>query len=180
MLHTLNALLAPALMERLALVVNHVLAGEPAATERLRPHAGRLLQLDLTGWPSLLPPPPLLAFRITPAGLVEWCNDGAAAVPDLLATVDASNPALLALRAMGGERPAVDIRGDSQLATDVDWLLKNLRWDVAADLERFFGPVVAHQLHKLGSMLSQGLRAGLEKAGGLAGRFGARGGFEGR
>jgi len=28
----------------------------------------------MQGWPALLPPPPALAFRVTPAGLLEWCG----------------------------------------------------------------------------------------------------------
>ena len=40
MLQSLNALLAPALMERLVLVINHVLGAEPAATQRLRRATG--------------------------------------------------------------------------------------------------------------------------------------------
>ena len=61
MLHSLNAMLAPALMERVVLVVNHVLGAEPAATQRLQPHARRIIQLQMQGWPALLPPPPALA-----------------------------------------------------------------------------------------------------------------------
>lgn len=172
MLHSLNALLAPALMERLTLVVNHVLAGEPQAQQRLLPHSGRTLRLALVGWPRLLPPPPALAFRVTPAGLVEWCADAGDA--DLLVRIDAGNPAALALRAVGGELPPVEIEGDAQLATDVDWLLKNLRWDVAADLEQLFGPGPAHELYRLGAALARSLRAALQGAGQLAGRWRAR------
>ena len=32
------------------------------------------LALQLAGWPRLLPPPPTLAFRVTPAGLLDWCG----------------------------------------------------------------------------------------------------------
>ena len=46
-------------------------------------------------------------------------------------------------RALGGTPPPVQIDGDAQLAGDVNWLLLNLRWDVAADLERLFGPTPA-------------------------------------
>jgi ubiquinone biosynthesis accessory factor UbiJ len=74
MLHSLNAMLAPALMERVVLVVNHVLGAEPAATLRLQPHAQRVIRLQMQGWPALLPAPPLLAFRVTPAGMLEWCG----------------------------------------------------------------------------------------------------------
>ena len=62
MLHTLSNLLAPAVAERLTLVFNHVLGSESVAMERLRPHAGRRLELQLAGWPSLLPAPPPLAL----------------------------------------------------------------------------------------------------------------------
>jgi ubiquinone biosynthesis protein UbiJ len=167
MLHALNALLAPALMERLVLVVNHVLDAEPAATRRLRPHAQRVMRLRLDGWPALLPPPPELAFRVTPAGLLEWCGD-AAAEADLLVSVDASNPLLLGARAVGGEMPAVQIDGDAQFAAEVNWLLQNLRWDVAGDLERLFGPALAAPLQRLGSALARALRGALLGASNLA------------
>lgn len=172
MLHNLNALLAPALMERLVLLVNHVLAREPQAMERLRPHSGRVLRLELTNLPRLLQPAPPLAFVVTPAGLMEWCNDGRPA--DLRARLDASNPAALALQALTGTPPRLEIDGDVQLAGDVDWLLKNLRWDVADDLQRLFGPAVAGELGRLGSALARALRSALAGAGDLAGRMRGR------
>jgi ubiquinone biosynthesis protein UbiJ len=167
MLHSLQAMLAPALAERLTLLLNHVLASEAVATERMLGHRGATLQLVLERWPSLLPAPPVLSWRITPAGLLQWNGaDGLApaaeGAPGLLVTLDASNPALLLAKALGGEPPAVRIDGDAALAGDVNWLLQNLRWDVAADLERLFGPQVAGVLHPLGRMLGQGLRAALQ------------------
>jgi len=171
MLHSLNAMLAPALMERLVLVVNHVLGAEPTATQRLRSHARSVIELQLQGWPSLLPRPPALAFRVTPAGMLEWCGGSDAAVDaDLRVSVDAANPLLLMARAMAGDKPAVTIDGDAQLAGDVNWLLQNLRWDVAADMERLFGPTVAYPMHRLGSALARGLRSALQGASGLAPR----------
>ena len=93
------------------------------------------------------------------------------AAPDLAVSLDASNPALLMARALGGTPPAVQIDGDAQLAADVGWLLQNLRWDVAADLERLFGPIVAQQLHRAGQMLASALRATLQGAAGLGERL---------
>ena len=150
MLHALQSLLAPAAMRRTTLVLNHVLSSEPVATERLRPHAGRRIELQPQAWPGLLPPLPRLAFAVTPAGLLDWDADGAGLQADLTVRFDASNPALLAARALSGETPAVDIQGDAQLAADVNWLLQNLRWDVEADLERALGPAAAHQIVRLG------------------------------
>jgi ubiquinone biosynthesis protein UbiJ len=169
MLHTLQSMLAPALMERLVLVVNHVLAAEPVATQRLKTHVGRVIDLRLIGWPALLPAPPVLAMRITPAGMLEWCAE-APAQADLRVAIDAANPMLLMTRALSGDRPQVQVDGDAQLAGDVNWLLQNLRWDVAADLERLFGASVAHQLHRLGSALARGLRAALQTSGGITER----------
>jgi len=165
MLHSLNALLAPALMERLVLVVNHVLSAEPAATGRLQAHAQRVIQVQMIGWPALLPAPPSLAFQITPAGMLEWCG-GSDKAPeaDLAVRVEAANPLALMARAMAGDKPAVDIDGDAQLAADVNWLLQNLRWDISSDLERSFGPSLAYPLHRLGSALAKALRTALAGA----------------
>ena len=80
------------------------------------------------------------------------------AAGDLAVQIDASNPALLFARSLRGEPPPLTISGDAALATDIQWLVDNLRWDVEADLERFFGPVVARQLGRLGSALAAGLR----------------------
>jgi ubiquinone biosynthesis protein UbiJ len=165
MFHTLNSVLAPAVMERLTLVINHVLASENVATERLKPHAGRSVELATSGWPSLLPKPPACVFRVTPAGLLEWAGLEPATTADLAVRVDASNPALLLSKALGGTLPPVAVEGDAQLAGDVNWLLQNLRWDVAADLERLFGPVVAQQLHRLGTALAGALRSAIQGAG---------------
>ena len=170
MLHALNELLAPAAMERLTLVINHVLGQEAAATQRMRVHAGRTIVVLPERWPALLPPLPPLAFRVTPAGMVEWCGMVGADVPDLSVRVDASNPARLAMATLSGETPQVQIDGVAQLATDVNWLLVNVRWDVADDLQRLFGPVAAKTMQGLGSWLARGLRAGLQGASALAQR----------
>ena len=172
MLQSINALLAPALFERLVLVVNHVLSTEPQVLQRLLPHRGRVLRLDLLQWPRFLPTPPTLVFRITAAGLVEGCSEPVEA--DLLVRLDAANPAALVRQVLAGETPPLVIEGDAQLASDVDWLLKNLRWDVTDDLDRLFGPVVAQQVHRLGSALAQALRAALQGASAVVGRADTR------
>jgi ubiquinone biosynthesis accessory factor UbiJ len=178
MLHSLNArlgeIVAPALAERLTLLLNHVLASEAVATERLRPHSGAVLAVTLQNWPTLLPPPPALAWRVTPAGLLDWCGAEPSPTPTLHVQIDAGNPALLLTQALAGEQPRVQIEGDAQLAGEVNWLLQNLRWDVAADLERLFGPTVAGPLHQLGRVLSRALQAALKGAASLGDTLRAR------
>jgi ubiquinone biosynthesis protein UbiJ len=161
MLQPLQSLLAPPVLERLTIVVNHVIGAEPVAVERLRAHAGHTLALQLDDWPRLLPPPPPLAWRITPAGLLEWAGLEPLVDAELQVHVDAANPALLLAGALLGERPTVRIDGNAHLAADVGWLLQNLRWDVEADLERLFGRSVASQLHKIGRALAGALRGAL-------------------
>lgn len=156
-------------MERLTLLLNHVLASESAAIDRLRPHAGQCIELHLSGWPAWLPAAPALAFRVTRAGLLEWCG-GSVPEADLHVHVDASNPALLAARSLIGETPAVAVDGNAALATQVNWMLENLRWDIAADLERAFGPRIAHQLVVIASALARGLGEALRRGTELAAR----------
>jgi ubiquinone biosynthesis protein UbiJ len=179
MLHSLRAQLAPALAqpvaERLTLLVNHLLAAEPVAAERLRPHAGRTIEVTLTGWPRLLPPPPAWVWRVTAAGLLEWCATALPAAADLGVRIDAANPGGLLVRTLGGQPPAAQIDGDAQFAADVHWLIQNLRWDAAADLERAFGPLPAGVLMQLGSSMAAGLRGVVEGAAALRERLRPRG-----
>ncbi|MBX3627694.1 MAG: hypothetical protein KF892_21975 [Rhizobacter sp.] len=153
-----SALLGSAAMERITLLLNHVVAAETVATERLKAHSGRSLQLAWTGWPQLLPPPPVVAFTITPAGLFEWCGEQVPAQPDLRISIDASNPLKLASLWLTGERPQVVIEGDSALASDVNWLIDNLRWDIEDDVARVIGQAPAHELSRAASAISAGFR----------------------
>ena len=170
MLSNLHTLAGGAVMERATLLVNHVLASEPIAMQRLLPHAGRSIALHFTGWPSLLPALPPTRFVVTPAGMVEWSREAGEAVSDLNVHVDASNPALAALRSLGGVRPQIDIQGDAALAGDVDWLFQNLRWDIEDDLAKRVGPGPAHQLAQLASAIAQAMRGAARGLSGLAAR----------
>jgi hypothetical protein len=108
-----------------------------------------------------------LAWRVTPAGLLEWCGPKHRHAADLAVRFDAANPALLAARCWPARRPAVDIDGDAQLAGDVNWLMQNLRWDPWRPTSSVSSRRRSRrQLHRLG-------RAGRRPARGGAGpRFG--------
>lgn len=168
MLHSLNTLAAVALMERATLLVNHVLASESMATLRLRPHAGRCIRVQATGWPDLLPVLPEIAFRITPAGLLEWCGQEPPTAVALQIDVDASNPARAALLALAGERPSIQVAGDAALANDVNWLFDNLHWDIEDDLEALLGPVAAQRLGELGRAIAGAVRLAAQSLAGVA------------
>jgi ubiquinone biosynthesis protein UbiJ len=160
MLEAIKALAERSVMERLVLLVNHVIAAEPVALERLRPHAGRTMQIELAGWPTLLPAAGPFAFRVSPAGLVEWLAEAASVLPDLRIAVDSANPALALTRVVAGERPTVTVSGDAAFASDIDWLIDNLRWDLQDDLARFVGDAPARQLARIGGWFAAALREG--------------------
>jgi hypothetical protein len=105
-----TTMFAPAVMSRLTLLA------QPCADRRAGGHRAPaaacralLVELTLEGWPSLLPPPPVLAFRITPAGLLEWCGDEPLTQADLRCRSTPRTPRLLLAQLMAGEAPAVQI-----------------------------------------------------------------------
>ena len=153
MANPVTDLLLPAATERFILLANHVLYSAPAATERLKAHAGRVLRIEVENWRVPLPPPPPLALRITPAGLFEAAGDSSTE-PDLRLRVDAGHPLDAARRVATGELPPLQIEGDVALASDMNWVVANVRWDIAADIERVFGPLVAGGLAQVGDKLA--------------------------
>lgn len=159
--------MADALMRRVTLLLNHVLQREDAATERLRAHAGRRVELRIHGWPGLLPPPPALRFGITRAGLLDWVGDepGPAAPVDLELGLSPGSPFDLLTPARLRQR--LDISGDAALAGDVSWVVEHVRWDIGDDLSRLVGPVASHRLEDLGRLLRRSLRGVVD---GLAAR----------
>jgi len=118
----------------------------------------------------LLPPLPATAFRVTPAGLIEWCGTELPNEPDLRVSVDASNPALAMAQALAGTRPKVDIAGDAAFATDLNWLFDNLRWDVQDDLAGIVGAAAAREITRIAGGIAAGLREAANTLSGLVTR----------
>lgn len=130
---------------KLVLLLNHVLMQEPQATERIRRQQGKTVRLL---WGRFE-----LSLQATPAGLLERPPFPLpAGVEPLRAdlTVNVTQTALPALlgAVAKGEKPAVSIEGDVQLAAEVAWLIDNVRWDIEEDLSRLFGDAPAHTLVK--------------------------------
>jgi ubiquinone biosynthesis protein UbiJ len=169
MLHTLKDSLVPAAIERLVLLANHVLSSEPEAMSRLQAHSGRVLRIDGPPSPGWLPVEwPDLVLRVTPAGLIEWTPE--VTDSDLRVRMRPVGPAVLAGHALRGEWPPLDIEGDVALAGDVDWLMRNVRWDLADEVHRLFGPGVAGVLGQLAAAVSGALRQAARAAADLTGR----------
>jgi ubiquinone biosynthesis accessory factor UbiJ len=133
---------------RVVLFLNHVLMQEKVAQERLRRQKGKPVRLQWGEFHLTLAP--------TAAGLLE--RTAPDAVPELSVTVTQTNPLALAQRVLGGDKPAVDIRGDVQLAAEVAWLVDNVRWDVEEDLSRLVGDAAAHTLSRAARSAAGGLK----------------------
>lgn len=162
----ITGLVMPAATARFVLLVNHVLTAAPVAPERLKPHSGRVLRVDVAGWPAMVPPPPPVALRITPAGLFE-AADAESDTADLRLTLDASQPLEAARRLATGQLPPLNIEGDVGLAADVNWVIANVRWDLAADLERLVGPVLTEGLSRASEQAREALRTLAQSAAGM-------------
>jgi len=169
MFHEWTSAVLPALHERLTLALNHVLAGEPRACSKLAPHAGKLVELRPTGtpWPGLPALPPA-RWRISAAGLLEAMAPDEGGPAALVLGLPMDSPLAAAQRMLAGQAPQVGIEGDAQLAADAGWLIENLRWDFAGDLERWVGPAVAHELERGARAVADALRGLAARAAGAA------------
>ena len=79
---------------------------------------------------------------------------------DLRIAVDAANPALALTRIVAGDRPQVDVSGDAAFASDIDWLIDNLRWELQDDLARVVGAGPARQIARVGGWFAGVVREG--------------------
>ena len=141
---------------RVVLFLNHVLMQEREAMERLVRQTGRIA---LVQWRQFS-----MALVVTPAGLFNLAAEGAQ--PDLRLQVTDTNPLAMAQAALRGDKPAIRIEGDVQLAADINWLVENLSWDVEEDLARVIGDVPAHTLANLALAAANAIRQFVGKAAG--------------
>jgi ubiquinone biosynthesis protein UbiJ len=144
---------------RVVLLLNHVLQQEPEAMARLARQQGRRVALHWRGFEFKL--------LLTPAGLLDLAPAGATA--DLTLTVTEPAPLALLRAALAGDKPAVRIEGDVQLAAEVNWLADHVRWDIEEDLARLIGDAPAHQLCEAARQALVALRARLTSVRGAGG-----------
>ena len=121
---------------RIVLLLNHVLAQEKQATERIFRQKGRVVSVK---WSYFT-----MQVIATPAGLLDIAPAGVRA--DLALTMEETSPFALAQAALEGKKPAIRIEGDVQLAAEVNWLVDHVRWDAEEDLSRIMGDAPAHTL----------------------------------
>jgi ubiquinone biosynthesis protein UbiJ len=121
---------------RIILLLNHVLMQEPQAVARLVRQKGRVVLMQ---WRSLT-----FKVVVSPAGLLDLAAQDSDA--DLVLELTKESPLTVAQDLMRGEKPAVRIEGDVQLAAEVSWLIDHVRWDIEEDLARVIGDAAASVL----------------------------------
>jgi ubiquinone biosynthesis protein UbiJ len=149
---------------RLVLLLNHVLMQEPEAQARLARQKGQQMRMQ---WRNFA-----LQLAATPAGLLELVDGNVEGQPQpaLQLTITETSPFALAQAVLRGDKPAVRIEGDVQLAAEVNWLADHVRWDIEEDLARVLGDVPAQALGRSARSAAQALqqfvrsRAGAGKA----------------
>ncbi|WP_242489835.1 ubiquinone biosynthesis accessory factor UbiJ [Noviherbaspirillum cavernae] len=115
--------------------INHLLAHEPWAREKLAAHAGKVACVDAG----------MMAFRLkaTADGMVQAADkDDATAVTIRVRLAD------LPLIAQNRERAFsyVKIEGDADFANTISQLSQSLRWEAEEDLGKLIGDVAATRL----------------------------------
>ena len=133
---------------RIVLLLNHILMQEPEATRRLARQKGLTV---LFQWRAFT-----LQLLATPAGLLDRAEPSH--VPDLTFTLTESSPVAMAQGVMRGDKPAIQIVGDVQLASEINWLIENVRWDVEEDLSRIVGDAPAHAIGQVARRMVDALR----------------------
>ncbi|UCU98415.1 hypothetical protein [Acidovorax radicis] len=134
--------------QRMVLFLNHVLMQEKEAMDRLVRQKGRVARVQWRAYS--------LALVVTPAGLFNVSPD--TATPDLRLEVTQTSPFTLAQDVLRGDKPAIRIEGDVQLAAEINWLVDHVRWDVEDDLARVIGDAPAHTVAQLAGRAAQALR----------------------
>jgi ubiquinone biosynthesis protein UbiJ len=137
--------------QRVVLFLNHVLMQEPAARDRLQRQKGRQVQVC---WRDQT-----FQCSFTPAGLMEFISpDAGGKAADLVLRVSEPSPVELAKSVLQGDKPAIRIEGDVQLAAEVNWLIDHVRWDPEEDLARLIGDAPAHTLAQTAKRTVEALR----------------------
>ena len=119
--------------------LNHLLAREDWARARLRPFALKTIHLRVA-------PMPALRLRIADAGLLESARDEA---PDLTLDIRAGTLSGLMRHDEAAVRE-IAMSGDTELAAVIQFLFRNLRWEIEEDLSRVFGDAIAHRAAESG------------------------------
>lgn len=132
-------------------VINHLLAQEPWARDKLAAHVGKIACFDA----GLLN----LRFRVAPGGMLE------AAPADIPANVTIRAQAIdLPLMLQNRERAFsyVQIEGDADFANAISQLSQTLRWEAEHDLSKLVGDIAAVRIVGSVKAVSENLQSSVQ------------------
>ena len=131
------------LLRTLVRVLNHLLAQEDWARERLKPFAGQsvCLRLGVAALPLAVRPDGLFVLSDEAAD----ATDGHASAATVTITLSPDAP-LRALTDRQAVLTAAHIAGPAEFAETLGFVFRNLDWDAESDLARVVGDVAAHRL----------------------------------
>lgn len=115
--------------------LNHVLGQSAWARARLAPFAGRRARMSMPPWQ--------LDFEIAGDGLLTPATGGIAA--DVVVSLPAETP-FLALQGREKALQAARVEGNAEFATELAFVLRNLRWDYEEDMSHAVGDIAAHRI----------------------------------
>jgi ubiquinone biosynthesis accessory factor UbiJ len=127
------------LRQTAAFGLNHLLDQHLWARERLRPHAGQIMEFRAS-------PMPPVRLQIDESGHVGPADAGES---DLVVTAKPGVIPFLVRRGPDTSQ-AFDFTGRADLADTVRDLLRHLDWDAEEDLSRLIGDVAAHRMASAG------------------------------
>lgn len=137
-----------------AAAINHLLRSASWARDVLRRHVGKTARFEVF--------PFAVAFTVLDSG--EVAPAGADAPP--AATVRLAPGLMLRLAARDESAwREIDITGDTDFASAIHHVTRNLRWDVEEDLSRVFGDVAAHRMAETGRTLQRWGEQAVENTG---------------
>lgn len=135
--------------QRLVLLLNHVLMQEPEAMARLVSVQGQVIRAHWRHYS--------LGLVATPAGLLDRAKVNAKADLNLRLCDESGKRIVQDL--LAGNKPALSIDGDVELAAVINWLGENVRWDVEEDIARIVGVAPAHAFVSLVTQVGGVLRS---------------------
>ena len=147
-----SGILTPARAATAAII--HLLRSASWARDVLRRHAGKTARFEVF--------PLAVAFTVLGSGEVAPARADAAPA----ATVRLGPGLMLRLAARDESAwREIDITGDTDFASAIHHVARNLRWDVEEDLSRVFGDIAAHRMAESGRTLQRWGEQAVENTG---------------
>jgi ubiquinone biosynthesis protein UbiJ len=126
-------------------VFNRLLQSSPWATERLRPFAGKTAHFDI--------PPFAVSFLVDDEGTFSPLPSSTPVTPPDVRISLPANAVFLIFSGFERVMSEAVVSGNAEFATELSFVMRNLRWDAEEDFARVFGDIPAHRLFNAGKGL---------------------------